>query len=216
MKPLFRILIALSLPLIVCGPVWAEHTGPYAGAFIGGNLVPNATATDNLGNFTLRYNPALQGSFVLGWDLKRNSPLGEGRIELEYSRRSNQLDQVEFVDGRAPGGGNLTADSLLLNCIGIIRSEIRWSPYLLAGIGAARIDASDLRVTGQPLGTDAATVFAYQIGGGVDYALTDSLSLDLGYRFFGTTPPKFSEPNGQRFETDYFSHSVVLGLRVGF
>jgi OOP family OmpA-OmpF porin len=216
MKSIFRITIALFLALLCCGPAWALHTGPYVGGFLGGNLLPDEKATDNLGSFNLSFNPALQWSAVVGWDLRPNSPVGEGRVELEYTRRSNPLDSAEFVQGKAPGTGDLKVDSLLLNCIGVIRGESRWAPYLLLGIGAARIDASALKVSGQPLSTDTTTVFAYQLGTGVDYALTDALSLDLGYRFFGTTPPRFTEPGGQRFKTDYFSHSVVLGLRLGF
>jgi len=216
MKPSYRILIALSLPLLLCGPVRAQHTGPYVGAFLGGSFVPDTKATDDLGSFNLSFNPALQGSAAVGWDLKQGSLLGEGRVELEYSRRSNPLDTVEFVEGKANGGGDLTVDSLLVNCIGVFRNESPWSPYLLIGFGAARIDASGLTVTGQSLSNDSETVFAYQAGSGIDYGLTDSLSLDLGYRFFGATRAKFTESGGHKFDIDYFSHSVVLGVRLGF
>ncbi len=216
-KPICRTMTALCLTLLFCGPVRAaQHTGPYVGAFLGGNILPDASASDALGSFNLSFNPALQGSLAVGWDLAHDSPLGKGRVELEYARRSNPLDRVEFFEGKTSGDGDLTADSLLLNFIGVVRSGSRWSPYLAIGVGAARIDASDLKVAGQPLATDTATVFAYQVGGGVDYALSDSLSLDLGYRFFGTTPPKFTEPNGQKFTTDYLCHTIIFGLRVGF
>ncbi|HTG81596.1 MAG TPA: outer membrane beta-barrel protein [Geobacteraceae bacterium] len=217
MKTICRIMIALCLPLLFCGQARAVHTGPYVGAFFGGNLLQDSKATDGLGSFNLSYNPALQGSIVVGWDLGPGNPLGgEGRIELEYTRRSNPLDHAEFVEGKATGGGDLTVDSLLLNFAGVVRTQSRWSPYVTIGIGAARLDASELKVSGQPLSNDTATTFAYQVGGGVDYALTDSLSLDLGYRFFGAIPTKFTEPNGLKFETDYLSHSIVLGLRLGF
>ncbi len=216
-KPIFRTMILMCLPLLFCGPVRAaQHTGPYVGAFLGGNILPDSSASDNLGSFNLSFNPGWQGSFAAGWDLKANNPLGQGRMELEYTHRSNSLDRVEFREGKVAGDGDMTADSLLLNFIGVVRSESRWSPYLLIGIGAARIDASGLKVAGQPLATDTATTFAYQVGCGVDYALTDSLGLDLGYRFFGTPPPKFTEANGSKFTADYISHSIVLGLRVGF
>ena len=209
-------MIAICLTQLLCGPVRAQHTGPYVGASLGGNVLADTKASDDLGSFNLSFDSALQGSVDFGWDLKPNSPLGEGRIELEYARRSNPLDHVEFVEGKVNGNGSLTVDSLMINCIELIRNESRWSPYVLIGIGAARIDASGLKVTGQPLSNDTATVFAYQLGGGVDYTLNDSLSLDLGYRFFGSTPPKFTEVNGLKFQTDYFSHSVILGLRMGF
>ena len=48
------------------------------------------------------------------------------------------------------------------------------------------------------------------------FALSDHLSLDLGYRFFGSSRPEFKEANGLKFKMDYFSHSAVAGLRWGF
>jgi len=216
MKRTCQIIIALCLPLLLCGPVRAQHTGPYVGAFLGGNTLVNAKSSDDLGDFSLTFNPALTGSAVLGWDFEPGNPVGEGRIELEYTRRSNPLDQVKFVEGSFKGGGNMTADSLLLNFFAVLRDYSRWSPYAGVGIGAARIEASDLTVTGQPMGNGSAVVFAYQLGAGIDVALTDHLNIDLGYRLFSSSRPKFTESNGNKFEMDYLSHSAVLGLRVGF
>jgi len=216
MKRSCQMIIALCLPLLLCSPVRAQHSGPYVGAFIGGNALMTADSSDELGSFSLKFDPALQGSAVFGWDLEPGNPVGEGRIELEYTRRSNSLDQVKFAEGSFKGSGNLTADSLLLNCFAVFRDDRFWSPYFGAGIGAARIEASDLQVTGQPLGSGSSIVFAYQLGAGLDFTLSKYLSLDLGYRFFNTLRPEFSEAGGRKFKTDYFSHSAVLGLRVGF
>jgi opacity protein-like surface antigen len=215
MNTFCRTLIALSLPLLFCGPALAQHSGPYVGAFIGGNLLADSQNTDNLGTINLFYKPALQGSVVLGWDLEPNTPLGEGRVELEYSRRSNPLDKAEFVEGKFKASGDLTVDSLLVNSFGVFRSNSRLAPYVGVGVGAARMEAS-LKVTGQPLASGTATVFAYQLGAGVDISMTRSLSLDIGYRFFGTTSPRFTEADGQKLRTDYLSNSLMLGLRYGF
>jgi len=216
MKRICRITIALCLPLLFCGPVMAQHSGPYVGAFIGGNMLMTAEGKDDQGSFSLEFNPALQGSAVLGWDLEPGNPMGEGRIELEYTRRSNQVDQMKFAQGYFQGSGNLVADSLLINGFGVFRDNRPWSPYAGAGIGAARIEASDLKVSGQPMGSGSAIVFAYQLGAGVDLSLTERISLDLGYRFFSSTRPSFSEAGGRKFDIDYMSHSAMLGLRVGF
>ena len=216
MKRLCQTIITLCLPLVLCGPLRAQHSGPYVGAFIGGNALMTSEATDNQGNFSLEFDPDLQGSVVAGWDFSPRNPVGEGRIELEYTRRSNPLDQVEFVQGSFKGGGDVTVDSLLFNFIGVYRDKRQWSPYVGVGVGVARIEASDLQVTGEPLGDDSDVVFAYQLGAGVDFTLTDRLSLDLGYRFFNSIRPEFTEANGQTFKMDYFSHSAVLGLRMGF
>lgn len=216
MKNLRQILISLCLLLVLCVPAVAQHTGPYLGAFVGGSLLMDAKSSDSQGSFGLEFDPALQGSAVLGWDLGGETPLGEGRIEIEYNRRSNPLNKVKFAEGSFKGGGNLTADSLLLNCFGVFHSTMPWSPYAGLGVGAARIEADDLKVNGQALGKDSAVVLAYQLGVGVDYALTNYLNLDLGYRFFGSTKPKFSEANGHEFGMDYYSHNLIFGLRLGF
>jgi len=217
MKRTCQLLITLFLPLLLCGPVKAQHSGPYVEAFLGGNALMNAqSSNERKGSSGLKFAPALQGSAACGWDFEPGNPVGEGRIELEYKRRSNSLDQVKFVQGSFKSSGNVTADSLLLNFFGVLHDNSRWSPYLGAGIGAARIEASGLQVTGQPLGSGSAVVLAYQLGAGVEYALTDRLSFDLGYRYFSTTSPRFTETDGSKFGMDYVSHSAVLGLRVGF
>jgi opacity protein-like surface antigen len=217
MKQISRMIIALCLPLMLWSPAWAACRGPYVGVLLGGNALMTAKSTDNEGNFDLRFNPGLVGSAVVGWEFEPGNPEGEGRIELEYTHRTNRLDQTRFADGVAPAGGNLTADSLLVNFYGVFHDANRsWSPYVGAGIGAVRIETSDLTVTGGPLSNDSALALAFQFGLGIDYALTERLSLDLGYRFFSSTRPRFSEVNGPPFKMDYLNNSVVLGLRVGF
>ena len=216
MKQFSRILTTLCLPLLLCGTALAQHSGPYVGAFVGGNSLMTANSKDDQGTFNLEFKQALQGSVVVGWDFEHNNPLGEGRVELEYTRRSNKIDQVGLLEGKFKGSGSLTTDSLLINGFAVFSDQTFWAPYFGIGIGAARIAADNLEVTGQPLSNDTALVFAYQVGVGLDFILTDYLSLDLGYRFLGTTKPKFKETNGRSFETEYFNHSTVFGFRVGF
>jgi len=216
MKRTYQMIIALCLPLLLCGAAMAQHTGPYVGAFVGGNALLTAKSSDSQGDFSTKFDPGLQGSVVFGLDFEPGNPVGEGRIELEYTRRGNQVDQLKFVQGSIKGSGNVTADSLLLNFFGVFHDNRRWAPYIGVGIGAARIEASDLKVSGNLLGNGSAVVFAYQLGTGLDFSLTDRLNLDLGYRFFGSVRPEFKESDGQKFKMDYLNHSAVLGLRWGF
>jgi len=210
------ILLSFSLLLLLSSPAMAEHTGPYAGAFVGGNTLMDARSTDSLGQFNFSFKPNLAGSVVFGWDFASGNPVGEGRIELEYTRRSNQLDKVKFVEGQFEGGGDVKADSMLINFFGVYPDKKRWAPYFGVGIGAVRIETSSLKVTGQPLATGSDIVLAYQLGAGVDYSLTKYLNLDFGYRFFNSIRPELTESNGLKFKMDYLSHSLVFGLRVGF
>src|SRR3974390_952367 len=84
MKQISLIILALCLPLLLCAPARAAHSGPYAGVFLGGNALMPATCNDSKGEFDLRFNPGLLGSAVVGWDFEPDNPAGEGRIELEY------------------------------------------------------------------------------------------------------------------------------------
>lgn len=216
MKKTCQILLFCLLVFGLVSTAWAQHSGPYLGVFVGGQLLSPAESEDNLGTFNLEYRPAPSGSIALGWELEPGSNIGEGRVELEYSRRSNRLDQAEFSEGKVTAAGDLTADSLLVNSFGVYRSESHLTPYFGAGIGVARITAADLTVTGQPLSDDDALVLAYQAGAGFELELTPSLTLDLGYRFFSSAKAKFTKADGDEFKTEYRSHSAMIGLRLGF
>jgi len=216
MKRICQIIIALCLPLLLCAPAMAQHTGPYAGVFFGGNALMPAKSSNSLGSIKLEFDPGMQGGAVAGWDFAPDKGVGEGRVELEFNHRDDPLDKAKFAEGSFSGSGDLKADSLLVNFIGVYRENRRWAPYLLVGLGFSRMEASSLKVTGNPLADDSDVVFAYQVGTGVDFTLTERLNLDLGYRFFGSTSPEFRQANGQKLKIDYYSHNVVIGLRVGF
>ncbi|MBE0503923.1 MAG: porin family protein [Desulfuromonadales bacterium] len=216
MKQNGRLFLVFFFLFALISPLWAQNPGPYLGIYVGGQFLAPAESSDSLGSFNLEYKAAPSGSVVLGWELEPGSDIGEGRVELEYTRRSNRLDQAEFSDGKVAADGDLTADSLLFNAFGVYRSNSVWTPYLGAGLGIARITAADLSVTGQSLSDDDALVFAYQFGLGTDIALTESLIIDLGYRLFSTSKAKLKEANGEEFKLEYLSHSAMLGLRLSF
>lgn len=216
MKRNVSVLICLIVLLGTTCTALAQHSGPYVGGFAGGNMLSFSRGNDSAGTFTFEFDPALQWSGVLGWDLAPGSLIGEGRLEVEYAHRSNPLKHVKFTDGNSASSGKIIADSIMLNAYALSRDRRAWSPYAGVGLGAARIEASDFRVLGNPMASGTSTVFAYQAAVGVDYAVTENFSLDLGYRFMGTIPPEFTEVNGLKLKMDYYSHTVQLGFRYGF
>lgn len=214
---LLQLVLACVLTLAGTNNGWAApHTGPYVGAFGGGDLLLAARSNDYQGTFKLRFDPSFYGGLTLGWDVKTGSQLGEGRIELEYAHRTSPLVRTKFIEGGDTGSGDVTADSLLVNCFGVYHDNTWWSPYVGGGIGVARMEAVNLKVAGKHLSDDMTTVFAYQLGAGVEVPVTGWLTLDLGYRFFGSIRPRFSEGNGHSFKMDYYNHGVQLGFRAGF
>ena len=63
------------------------------------------------------------------------------------------------------------------------------------------------------------TAFAYQIGAGIGYALSDSLTLHVGYRLQALNGLTFSGDNGMvstTAETDLRIHFLELGIRQLF
>lgn len=216
MKTYVKTAAVLFLLNLMCVSAFAAHSGPYIGGYGGGNLLTFTKAYDNQGNFNIESDPAVQYGGLIGWDLPQGALIGEGRIEVEYSHRGNKIKKVNFANGNFAGGGDLTADSYMLNLFAVSRDRRAWSPYGGVGLGAASVKASGLSVAGFPVASGSSTVFAYQVGVGIDYALTNNVAFDLGYRFFGTTRPQFTESNGQKLKMDYFSNSVQLGVRFGF
>ena len=109
-----------------------------------------------------------------------------------------------------------------------VRSAVSWlfgripvlepmSLYGNAGIGAARVDleTSDTNSSG----SETAFNFAWQAGAGLSYALTDTTSFSLGWRYLslGTTEAELSGiQGGGTYKLDLSSHEIVTGLRVNF
>ena len=64
--------------------------------------------------------------------------------------------------------------------------------------------------------SDDTTVFAYQAGAGLEIAINRILSLDAGYRYFGTAKGTFEKDVTRNVDLKYESHSATLGFRVKF
>jgi opacity protein-like surface antigen len=109
-----------------------------------------------------------------------------------------------------------------------VRSAVSWmfgripvlepmSLYGNLGIGTARVDldASDTNSSG----SETTFNFAWQAGAGLSYALTDTTSFTLGWRYIslGTTEAELSGiQGGADYELELSSHEIVTGLRVNF
>jgi opacity protein-like surface antigen len=99
------------------------------------------------------------------------------------------------------------------------------TPYVGGGIGLATLYISDTYgtdtrggITTRPLlyTDDYDTVFAFQLGGGLEIALNPMLSLDLGYRYFRADNARFEDNPFQTSKLDFESHNATLGLRLKF
>ncbi len=89
------------------------------------------------------------------------------------------------------------------------------NPRLLAALAGLRpLQAADV-----PRLSTADTAFAYQIGAGIGYALSDTATLNIGYRLQALDGLSFSADNGMvstTTETDLRIHFLEIGIRQLF
>ncbi len=138
----------------------------------------------------------------------------EIRTEFEISYRKADLDDIT-VDG--VGSADLSGDvktwGFMINGYYDFMKENVVSPYVTAGIGALRHKGKIDAVGG--LGVSAVkgddTTFAYQLGFGAAYDLSEKVALDGGYRYLGGSDIKISTSS---FEYD--AHELRVGLRYNF
>jgi opacity protein-like surface antigen len=81
-------------------------------------------------------------------------------------------------------------------------------------------------VLGAPFGTildiggivadDSDTVFAYQFIAGVGISASPRTTIDLSYKYLGTSTPSFISVDGYAFDLDYSSHAFQVGIRYAF
>ena len=136
------------------------------------------------------------------------------RFEGEVSYGRNEVDSVAGIS--IPSGYSIETSLLnfMFNGYYDFNSGSGLMPYLTAGAGFSRVGA-DINLA--PIIDDEYddTVFAYQIGAGVGYAMSEIMKLDFRYRFLGTADPEFSYPGGTA-EAEIFTHNLTVGLHMAF
>ncbi len=116
------------------------------------------------------------------------------RAELELARRANELSDL--------AGADVDATSLMLNGFYDFNRDGGWQPYVGLGVGYAQVEA----------GAADDSAWAWQALAGLGMALSDRLTLDVGYRYFQTRDLEF----GPISDADYTHQAVTLGLRYQF
>ena len=197
----------------------ASTDGPYMGVKAGMAMPKDSDVTDSRfpAGLTadMSYSHGPVASLAAGY---KSGPMRfEG--ELEYQKTGS--DQVNVsANGFSVGlplSGDVTATSLFLNFYYDFVNSSKFTPYLTAGVGRTWLKVDDFSITIPGVGTfnDSGSysdnVFAYQVGAGIGYAVTDSITLDLSYRYFETQKADFDGT-----EAKLSSHNLLIGGRFGF
>lgn len=184
---------------------------------------------------------AFGGGIALGYDFSQRLDVPV-RVELEYSatskmdRKMSSLWSDEKSEGYEHFKMKIDVQSLFFNAYYDFKNITSFTPYIGAGVGLAFVGANtsvnghEEPTKGEPywsynFGKKTRTNFAWNVGLGCAYALNDTVSIDLGYRYadFGKAKTKsFSGlDDGQPFTVyskaqNVAMHQFMLGARFTF
>lgn len=222
---IIAILLIIAVPSItVAAPA---KPGPYASAFLGVTVTKDADVTTDqyftsveTFNDRLEFDPGVFVGGTGGYDF------GVVRVEGEFSYKYNELEQVTNRDTGyryRNVDGEVGSFAFMANVFLDLHNETPVTPYLGGGVGFATIYVSDTYAYDNQgriyiYDEDEDSVFAYQIGGGLDIALNRRISLDLGYRYFATEKASFNNSwySDQLKTLKLQSHNVAVGVRFKF
>jgi len=131
------------------------------------------------------------------------------RIEGEVSYQENDVDRVIIGGSSVPASGDVSLLTFLANGYYDFTNDSPMSFYLTAGIGASKVEVDGYG------GSEDETVFAYQLGAGVGYAASETLTWDFRYRYLGTANPEYTEAD-VTVEAEVGSHNITVGVRFAF
>jgi opacity protein-like surface antigen len=218
-KTLLTIAAIVTLALPTLAGAAPGKPGGYFSGFLGFNKTKDVTmeTTDYLTVPTTTYEDRLEldnGIYIGGTG---GYDFGMFRLEGELSFREAEIKRVN--SDRAVDR-NLGMLSLMCNGWFDLENASPVTPYWGAGVGLVSLAFDDDyydRTSGNPVFyEDTASTYAFQAGGGLEFAITPRFSLDLGYRFFKTGTATFDKHYDLENKFRVESHNVALGFRAKF
>ena len=201
--------------------------GGYMSVFLGASVPQDGFVTISEFNpVTLKvarteFDPGINIGTTGGYDF------GFLRLEGEMSYKRGDITTVtepSFGTRYVNVDGHVGAFAMLINGFFDLHNESPVTPYLGGGMGFASVNLSNARAVDANSGAlnyhifqaDDDNVFAYQAGAGVEVAMNRRLSLDLGYRYFGTSKASFRKDWPDTTDLKLKSHNAAVGLRIKF
>jgi opacity protein-like surface antigen len=232
MRSFLKFLAAGIVVLALSGQALAGENLPF---YLGAKLGLSAMTADDVENTTETANPATVNKssaddtltalgLAAGFNWKEMSgiPL---RTEIEYMYRSdfNYKADPTFTNAGTPTKVDIdmNVQTLLFNAFLDIPTGTAVTPYVGAGLGWAFLESDgDVTVlaTGAPDSqSNSETNLAWQVGGGLAYAINDHWTADLGYRYIDFGGMEWGDTKRLGLKADEITaHEVLLGIRYTF
>jgi opacity protein-like surface antigen len=219
MRASHRFLVALAV-VVVAGPWWQTHAanpllawlpsktieerdeGENAAddertAYVAGIVGASFDASTSFGNGSLP-----MGDAAVGVSIPR--PAGAVRLELE-GRQRNSLSSQQVVRTADPDTAPPRIESEWTTMANVWRDvAVGEHAAVYAGAGAGVGGYRETPATDAAAASGRVTDLAWQVGGGATYAVTDRVTLDAGYRYYGVGTDRQVEPAGE----------VVFAVRI--
>lgn len=141
------------------------------------------------------------------------------RLEGEFSLRSNDVEAHKLNGGAALAGstGEMKSSAFMVNALIDFNEAAKFTPYIGAGVGLAKVDASGFGVSAIPtVLDDDSTVFAYQAILGAGWEVSERAELFLEYRYFATDDVSVTTSGSTGMvntDLSYETNNVLFGAR---
>ena len=185
---------------IVVSKAKSFQKGPYVSGQLGMTFLPDSDAIPRV---TLEFQPGYAIGMAAGYKY------GKLRVEGEIGYRTNDIDKSIVLGRERSASGDMTGRSFLVNGYYDFINKTKFTPYLTAGIGVAKVDAKINKFAHVD-----DTGLAYQVGVGVAYAINSKLTVDLKYRYLAVSDLNGIEIVG--INPEFASQNILLGLRYNF
>jgi opacity protein-like surface antigen len=210
MKKTFSAFVVLLTLFMLPGISLGAEIRPYISVNVGVAFLTDSDQSQG-GYEKMKFDPGFAGSLAGG------VKFGMFRIEGEYGYQGNNIDNKydyyyyddydDYDDDHHHHYSNddscdMKASSLMGNIYLDFINPSPVTPFLTAGIGMATVKLFDYYDD---------TVFAYQIGAGLAFAINPHMNIDLKYRYFATEDPDFDGVKAK-----FASHNVYCGFRFTF
>ena len=210
----------------------ATASNIYISVFGGANFLSDIDFTNGATEVETDYDTGFSIGGAIGYKWSDHKFGGfSPRTELEFSYFDNSVDGINF-SGNGPGeevvlgGSDVTGFNVFANLFFDYDTGTRFTPYVGGGLGITRADF-DIAYNAANLNlSDNDTSFAWHIGGGANFALTDSVSFFADARYQRTSDagsirniadaPVPAGPGGGFFEDNLSNVLVRGGLTFNF
>ena len=209
--------VVATAPAPVVVPVSQANNNYYVSLFAGTNQF--ADIESGMAGYDSEYSVDTDSGFVVGLTFGRRIS-DTLRVEGELSFASGDADSYSYTEGGDwyDASGDIDATYLLVNVWYDVPTSGPLGYYVGGGLGLAKLDA-DTRFGGGQYGFGPGeTAVAGQIGAGVIYDISDTMAIDVGYRFKATGSVDFDDNDGTGVYDDanVQSHSLQVGLTYNF